>query len=86
MPAALEQAAAVTSIGDRPLVVVTAATDAQRGWLAAHDRMVALSTNAAHRVFDKATHDSVLVGDDSASSVQAILDVVAATRDGTPLR
>ena len=86
LPAALDQAAAVTAIGGRPLVIVTAATDAQRGWLAAHDRMVALSTNAAHRVLERATHDSVLVGDDSASSVQAILDVVSAVRDGTPLR
>jgi pimeloyl-ACP methyl ester carboxylesterase len=86
LPAALDQAAAVTSIGDRPLVIVTAATDAQRGWLAAHDRMVALSTNAAHRILDGATHDSVLVGDDATASVQAILDVVAAIRDGTPLR
>ena len=86
LPAALTQAAAVTSIGDRPLVIVTAVTDAQRGWLAAHDQMVSLSTNAVHRVLDGATHDSVLTGDDSASSVQAVLDVVAAIRDGVPLR
>jgi pimeloyl-ACP methyl ester carboxylesterase len=85
LPTALDQAAAVTSIGDWPLVVVTAATDAQRGWLAAHDRMVTLSTNAAHRVLDGATHDSVLTGDDAATSVQAIVDVVAAIRDGAPL-
>jgi pimeloyl-ACP methyl ester carboxylesterase len=85
LPAALDQAVAVTSIGDRPLVIVTAATDAARGWLAAHDRMTSLSTNAAHRVLEHATHDSVLVGDDSAASVQAILDVLAAVRDGAPL-
>ena len=86
LPAALTQAAAVTSIGDRPLVIVTAVTDAQRGWLAAHDQMVSLSTGAVHRVLDGATHDSVLVGNDSAASVQAILDVVAAIRDGVPLQ
>jgi pimeloyl-ACP methyl ester carboxylesterase len=85
LPAALEQAAAVTSIGDRPLVIVTAATDAQRGWLEAHDAMTALSSNTSHRVLQRATHDSVLAGDDAATSVQAILDVVAAIRDGTPL-
>ena len=85
LPAALAQAAAVTSIGDRPLVIVTAVTDAQRGWLAAHDRMVSLSTNAAHRVLERATHDSVLVGEDSAASLQAILDVLAAIRDAAPL-
>lgn len=86
LPAALDQAAAVTSIGDRPLIIITAATDAQRGWLAAHDQMVTLSTNTAHRVLDRATHDSVLEGDDAGASVQAVLDVLAAIRDGTPVR
>jgi pimeloyl-ACP methyl ester carboxylesterase len=85
LPAALDQAAAVTSIGDRPLIIVTAATDAQRGWLAAHDRMVSLSTNAVHRVLQGATHDSVLEGADAGASVQAVLDVIAAIRDGAPL-
>jgi pimeloyl-ACP methyl ester carboxylesterase len=86
LPAALVQAAAVTSIGDRPLVIVTAASGAQRGWLAAHDQMVTLSTNGVDRVLEGATHDSVLNGADSAASVQAILDVLAAIRDGTPLQ
>jgi len=86
LPAALVQAAAVTSIGDRPLVIVTAASGAQRGWLAAHDQMVTLSTNGVDRVLEGATHDSVLNGADSAASVQAILDVLAAIRDGMPLQ
>lgn len=74
LPAVLGQAAAATSIGDRPLVVVTAVADAQRGWVASHDRLVTLSTNAVHRVLDNATHDSVIEGEDSATSVQAILE------------
>ena len=47
--------------------------------------MVSLSTNAAHGVFDCATHDSILKGDDAPTSVQAVLDVLAAVRDGTPV-
>lgn len=36
-------------------------------------------------VFDCATHDSILKGDDAPTSVQAVLDVLAAVRDGTPV-
>jgi hypothetical protein len=71
---------------NRPLVVVTAVTDAQRGWVASHDRLVTLSTNAVHPVLDNATHDSAIAGEDSDASVNAILDVLAEIRDGTPLR
>ena len=80
MPTVLDQAAAATSIGDRPLIVVTAATGAQAGWLAAQDRQVALSTNAVHRIFDSATHESVIAGYDSVASVNAILDVLVERR------
>jgi pimeloyl-ACP methyl ester carboxylesterase len=85
LPAALRQAAAVTSIGDRPLMVVSAGTGGQRGWLDAQAPQVALSTNARHRVIDGATHESVIEGDDAPASAQAILAVLAAIRDGTPL-
>ena len=47
--------------------------------------IVSLSTNAAHRVSDRATHDSIIKGDDAPTSVQAVLDVLAAVRDGTPV-
>jgi pimeloyl-ACP methyl ester carboxylesterase len=85
LPTALEQAAKVTSIGGIPLIVVTAGTGGQRGWLEAQGPQVALSTNALQRVIDGATHDSLIGGDDYATSAQAILDVVAAIREGTPL-
>jgi pimeloyl-ACP methyl ester carboxylesterase len=84
LPTALDQAAKVTSIGDVPLIIVSASADLQRGWAEAQEEQVALSTNAAHRVIAGATHDSLLDAD-SAASAQAILDVVAAVREGTPL-
>ena len=70
----------------RPLIVVTALSGAQTGWSAAQDRMVALSTNATHVVLATATHTSIISGDDSPVSSQAILDVVASIRSGTALR
>lgn len=64
----------------------TAAKDAQPGWLPLQDEMVDLSTNSVHRVMQNATHTSLTEDEgDSAISVQAILDVVAAVRSGTPL-
>jgi pimeloyl-ACP methyl ester carboxylesterase len=86
LPAVLTQAAAVTSVGDLPLIIVSAGTGGQRGWSEAQVAQLGLSTNAAHRVIAAATHESLIEGDDSAASVQAILDVLAAVRDGTPLR
>jgi len=85
LPTALDQAAKVTSIGDVPLIIVSASADLQRGWAEAQEEQVALSTNAAHRVIAGATHDSLLDAD-SGASAQAILDVVAAVREGTPVR
>jgi pimeloyl-ACP methyl ester carboxylesterase len=85
LPTALDQATRVTSIGDVPLVIVSAGPGSQRGWAEAQDAQVGLSTNAVHRTLPSATHDSLLDAD-SASSAQAILDVIAAVRDGAPLR
>lgn len=85
LPDALRQAGGLTTIGDRPLVVLTAGSGGQRGWLAAQDRLVGLSSNAVHRVVATATHDSLLLADAPASA-QAILDVVAAARSGGAIR
>lgn len=86
LPTALQQAQALASLGSRPLIVVTAQSGAQTGWSAAQDRMVALSTNATHVVLATATHTSIISGDDSPVSSQAILEVVASIRSGTALR
>ncbi len=86
IPATLQEAQALTSFGDRPLIVVTAGSEQQRGWIEASDQMAKMSTNSAHRVITQATHDSLISGDDASTSSRAILDVVAAVVNGGRLR
>jgi pimeloyl-ACP methyl ester carboxylesterase len=86
LPTALDQAKALTSIGDKPLAVVTAGSGQQAGWFEAQERMAGLSSNSVHRVIATATHDSLISGADATTSTQAILDVVEAVRSGTPLQ
>jgi pimeloyl-ACP methyl ester carboxylesterase len=80
LPATLDQARALTSFGDRPLIVITAGTERQRGWLEAQEAMARLSTNSAHRVVGGSTHSSLITGDHAADSAQAVVDVVGAVR------
>jgi pimeloyl-ACP methyl ester carboxylesterase len=86
MSALLDQARALTALGSTPLVVLTAAGhDRDPSWLAAQDRMAALSTNTSHRVAD-ATHAGLLEEEQGAEqSARAIDDVVLAARTGSPL-
>jgi pimeloyl-ACP methyl ester carboxylesterase len=86
LPTALQQAQALTSLGDRPLIVLTAGSGQQAGWLSAQDRMVGLSSTGVHRVLAEATHNSLISGIDAGASKQAILDVLASVRAGTALR
>jgi pimeloyl-ACP methyl ester carboxylesterase len=82
----LAEAQGLKTLGDKPLVVVTAAKDAMNGWLPLQDEMAGLSTNSIHRVEQGATHTSLVEDQgDSAISIHAILDVVAAVRSGAPL-
>ena len=86
LPTSLAQARSFQNFGNRPLVVVTAAIDAQAGWLPLQDEMATLSTNSSHRVVPY-THDA-LITDPSATptSVGAIRDVVHAVRFAIPLK
>jgi hypothetical protein len=84
LPTALDEAAKVTSIGDKPLIIVSAGTGTVQGWAEAETAQLSLSTNAVQRVVTGATHDSLLASD-STNSTQATLDVVAAVEDGTPV-
>jgi pimeloyl-ACP methyl ester carboxylesterase len=86
IPSVLDQASALTTIGSRPLIVITAVAGSEPGWLAAHDRIAALSSVSVHRVMADATHNSLISGADAPASAQAILDVLAAIRTGTDLR
>ncbi len=86
LPMTLKEAAALTTIGDRPLIIVTAAKGAQAGWLPLQDKMASLSTNSVHRVLPDTDHPGLI--DDRIGAAQAshaILDVVASVRSGTPL-
>ena len=86
LPMTLKEAAALTTLGDRPLIVVTAAKGAQAGWLPLQDKMAGLSSNSAHRVLPEIDHPG-LIHDraGAAQASQAILDVVASVRTGTPV-
>jgi pimeloyl-ACP methyl ester carboxylesterase len=84
LPTAFEQAKALHDFGAKPLIVVTAGRGAQAGWFAAQDKLAALSTNAAHRTLNAASHAALLEDQHFAAySSQAIGDVVTAIRTGT---
>jgi pimeloyl-ACP methyl ester carboxylesterase len=86
MPALLDEAQRLSSLGSTPLVVLTAAGhDADRDWADAQNRMAGLSTNSSHRQAD-ATHAGLLEEEQGAQqSTHAIEDVVRAAREGTTL-
>ena len=50
VPTIMAKAGAVTTLGDRPLYVLTAPVDAQTGWLTPQMDMAALSSNSVHLV------------------------------------
>ena len=83
LPTAFAQAQALTSVEDRPLVVLTAKAnvDSKPGWATAQEQMAALSSNSRHTVSDMDhvgfLHDPI----GAAQSVTAITDVVTATRN-----
>jgi pimeloyl-ACP methyl ester carboxylesterase len=81
----MQEASALTTLGSKPLIVVTAdegITDGQ--WQSKQDHMAMLSTNSVHR-HANATHQSLLADEaDSAAASQAIRDVVTAVRTSRP--
>ena len=85
LPVLFRQARALTTLGDRPLVVLTSAENARdsEGWTEAQEQMAELSSNAVRR--DAATSHAGIVEDPAgaAASVQAIASVVRAVRRGT---
>lgn len=86
LPTSLAQARSFQSLGDRPLVVLTASEGAQKGWLPLQDGLAALSSNSSHRIVPF-THDALVTEEDAAqASIQAVRDVVQAVRLNTPLK
>jgi hypothetical protein len=83
---AMKQANTLTTLGDRPLMVVTAQKDAEDGWAAAQNDLMKLSSHSVHRLVPTANH-SMLTENRSAAaqSSRAINDVVEAVRTHSPL-
>jgi len=81
MPAELNRAAQLTSLGDKPLFVLSAGTGSLPGWAAQQNDLATLSTAGVHRTIRGATHAS-LIDDrsDAAQSSRAIRDVVKAVQ------
>ncbi len=85
-PLAMQQAGALITLGNRPLMVVTALKDAQEGWSALQDEVPKLSSNSSHWTLATATHASLVEDQANAAlSSQAIREVVAAVRTSKPL-
>ena len=83
--ASVHQAASLTDLDGKPLIVLTADRNADDEWQSTQDHLATLSTNSLHRHVN-ATHASLLDDEaDSAAASQAIHDVVASVRTSHPL-
>jgi len=83
---ATHRAATLVDFASKPLIVITAGRGHDGSWLAAQDKLAALSTNSQHRVVVDATHASLVLDQtDAAAASQGIRDVVAAVRSSRPL-
>ena len=85
IPESMEKARRTGTLGEKPLVVVSAADhDAQTGAL--QEELTSLSSNSSQRVVEGSTHSSVVVDRDHAGQTSAsILEVVEAVRSDQPL-
>ena len=82
LPDLFAQARALTTLGSRPLAVLTASENLEKtdGWAAAQDQLATLSSNRVHRVVDS-THAGLLEDrHGSGEAVRAIDDVITAVR------
>ena len=83
MPAQLNRAAQLETLGGRPLGVVTAGTGSQPGWTRAQNDLATRSSHSFHRTVAGSTHQSLIEDPkDAAASSRAIRDVVIAVRNG----
>jgi pimeloyl-ACP methyl ester carboxylesterase len=81
MPAQLNRAAKLTSLGDRPLAVVTAGRGSAAGWTSEQNDLATLSSSSVHRTVAGSTHASLIEDKrDAAQSSRAIDDVVKAVQ------
>jgi pimeloyl-ACP methyl ester carboxylesterase len=89
MPETDAQERAVKSLGDMPLVVLSAtlpADETRRAWNEFSAELATLSSNSRHRLVDGATHMSLALRQQEAQVTSAaIFEVVEAVRTGQPL-
>ena len=79
MPAEQNRAAQLTTLGHKPLAVITAGTGSAAGWSGQQADLATLSTNSVHRTVPGATHQSLIDKHaDAAQSSRAIRDTVKA--------
>ena len=80
------EAGALTTLGEKPLIVLTAEQGNSPGWMAYQDAMATLSSDSRHDVVPGSTHQSLTDNAAHAAVVSgAIVDVVEAIRTGLPL-
>ncbi len=85
-PLAMRQAGSLVTLGNRPLMVVTALKDAQEGWAALQGQVPKLSSNSSHWSLATTSHSSLIEDKaDAAFASQAIREVVTAVRTSKPL-
>jgi len=87
IPEVFAQAQALTTLGDRPLAVLTASATSTGtdGWVGAQDQLATLSSNSVHRTVHS-THPGLLEDVHPATaSVRAITEVISSIRTSTPL-
>jgi hypothetical protein len=89
MPETDAQERAVKSLGDMPLVVLSAtrpADETRQAWNEFSVELAGLSSNSDYRLVDGATHMSLALKQEHAQQTStAILDVVEVVRTGQPL-
>lgn len=83
---AMEVAGSLKTLGDKPLLVLTAGVGGDDAHLASQRSLATLSTNSQRRVVEGAVHEA-LVADRGPAAITAasILAVVSAVRTGRPL-
>ena len=85
-PRVFAQARALTTLGSRPLAVLTTSESLKgAGWSDAQDQLAGLSTDSVHRTVDS-THAGLVVDQaPAAAAVRAVHEVLAAARTGSPM-
>ncbi len=78
LPASMAQAGAVTSLGDLPLIVLTARLNQQTGWQAMQTRLLQLSSQSQQLIAEGSGHNIEL--DQPEAAVGAILTMVEQLR------